>query len=141
VFGGGVAGTEGLIHTGIGPFDMQSGTTMAYAKVNYSRGPLKLNFFTNVLDGEANNLLAFDINGNPIKFIFKNKTYDFEFGNVVTIGMLTWSATWQLPLAQLRPVSLAPRQNDRNEGGFYIQIFLVSSSPDRRWPRRQSSTR
>ena len=29
VFGGGIAGTEGMIHTGIGPFDMQSGTTMS----------------------------------------------------------------------------------------------------------------
>lgn len=126
VFGGGVAGTEGLIHTGIGPFDMQSGTTMAYAKVNYSRGPLKVNFFTNILDGEANNLLAFDVNGNPIKFIFKNKTYDFEFGNVVTIGtrnVVSYGGNYRRNNFDL---SLAPRQNDRNEGGFYIQdeIFL-----------------
>lgn len=126
VFGGGIAGTEGLIHTGIGPFDMQSGTTMAYAKVNYSRKALKLNFFTNILDGEANNLLAFDINGNPIKFIFKNKTYDFEFGNVVTIGtrnVISYGGNYRRNNFDL---SLAPRQNDRNEGGFYIQdeIFL-----------------
>ncbi len=126
VFGGGVAGTEGMIHTGIGPFDMESGTTMAYAKVNYSRGALKLNFFTNILDGNATNLLAYDVNGQPIEFIFKNKTYDIEFGNVVTLGtrnVVSYGGNYRRNNFDL---SLAPRQNDRNEGGGYIQdeIFL-----------------
>ena len=105
---------------------MESGTTMAYAKVNYSRGALKLNFFTNILDGNATNLLAYDVNGQPIEFIFKNKTYDIEFGNVVTLGtrnVVSYGGNYRRNNFDL---SLAPRQNDRNEGGAYIQdeIFL-----------------
>ena len=32
-FSGGVGGTDGIMHTGIGPFDIDSGTTMSYGKV------------------------------------------------------------------------------------------------------------
>ena len=35
---GGVAGTEGLIHTGIGPFDISSGTLMTYLSTRYRKG-------------------------------------------------------------------------------------------------------
>jgi hypothetical protein len=33
-YGAGVSGTEGLVHTGIGPFDIQSGSYMYYGKLN-----------------------------------------------------------------------------------------------------------
>ena len=33
-YSGGVAGTEGLVHSGIGPFDIQSGSYLGYGKVN-----------------------------------------------------------------------------------------------------------
>ena len=36
---GGYAGTAGIIHTGIGPFDIQSDSYMAYGKAVYRRGP------------------------------------------------------------------------------------------------------
>ena len=41
VFAGGFAGTEGMIHTGIGPFDIDRGTFLAYGKVNYSKGGMQ----------------------------------------------------------------------------------------------------
>ena len=129
VFGGGIAGTEGMIHTGIGPFDMDSGTTMAYAKVNYSRGALKLNFFTNILDGNATNLLAYDVNGQPIEFIFKNKTYDIEFGNVVTLGtrnVVSYGGNYRRNNFDL---SLAPRAG-RSQRGWRLH-------PGRDLPQRQ----
>ena len=34
---GGIAGTQGIIYTGIGPFDIQSGTYFGFGRVNYSR--------------------------------------------------------------------------------------------------------
>ena len=52
-YAGGVAGTDGLIHSGIGPFDMQSGTYLGYGKLTYTRGGLRVQFFTNVLNGQA----------------------------------------------------------------------------------------
>ena len=39
-YAGGVAGTDGLVHSGIGPFDMQTGTYLGYGKLTYTRGGL-----------------------------------------------------------------------------------------------------
>ena len=50
---GGVAGTSGIIHTGIGPFNIQPGSVMGYGKVNYRKDALKVNFFTNLTEREG----------------------------------------------------------------------------------------
>jgi hypothetical protein len=42
-FSGGIAGTDGIMHTGIGPFDIDSGTVMAYGKASYADGALRAN--------------------------------------------------------------------------------------------------
>ena len=57
-FAGGVAGTEGIIHTGIGPFDVDSSSRLTYATVRYAKGGRRLAFFTNLLNGDAANLLT-----------------------------------------------------------------------------------
>jgi len=126
IFAGGFAGTQGIIHTGIGPFDIQSGTVSSYGKVNYQRGNWKVNFFTNLLDGEAPALLAVGTDGRPITFLFDNKTYDFEAGNSTVLGtrhILTYGGNFRYNAFDL---SIAPRGDNRTEGGFYIQdeIFL-----------------
>ena len=59
-YAGGVAGTEGTIYTGIGPFDLQSGSVLAYGRMSYSRDALKFSAFVNVVDAEAPNLLVPD---------------------------------------------------------------------------------
>ena len=59
-FSGGVAGTDGIMHTGIGPFDINSGSVMGYGKVNYANKGFKAAFFTNILNGDADNLLTRD---------------------------------------------------------------------------------
>ena len=84
VFAGGFAGTEGMIHTGIGPFDIDRGTFLAYGKVNYSRGGTRVNAFVNHLDGDATNRLSRDITGVFIPFSFKNTTFDVEASDVRT---------------------------------------------------------
>ncbi len=126
IFAGGFAGTQGIIHTGIGPFDIQSGTVSGYGKVNYERGSWKVNFFTNLLDGEAPALLAVGPDGRPITFLFDNKTYDFEAGTSSVLGtrhILTYGGNFRYNGFDL---SIAPRGDNRTEGGFYIQdeIFL-----------------
>jgi iron complex outermembrane receptor protein len=126
IFAGGFAGTQGIIHTGIGPFDIQSGTVSSYGKVNYERGNWKVNFFTNLLDGEAPALLAVGTDGRPITFLFDNKTYDVEVGNSTVLAsrhILTYGGNFRYNAFDL---SIAPRGDNRTEGGFYIQdeIFL-----------------
>src|SRR6187402_3184012 len=67
VFAGGYSGTDGIFHTGIGPFD-SDGVGITYGTMRYTRGGLKFNFFTNLLNGDANGLLAIGTDGKPIVF-------------------------------------------------------------------------
>src|SRR5688572_10919368 len=77
VFAGGYAGTEGIFHTGIGPFD-STGAGVAYGTMRYTRGGLKFNFFAYILNGDALGLLSVGTNGQPIPFAFNTNSYDFE---------------------------------------------------------------
>jgi outer membrane receptor protein involved in Fe transport len=125
-FSGGVAGTEGIMHTGIGPFDINQGSTMGYAKVNFSQRALRASFFTNVLDGSAANLLTRDVTFQPIAFDFQTRTYDFELNNVSAIGkrnVLSYGGNLRYNSFDL---SLAPDGDNRTEFGIYGQdeIFL-----------------
>jgi iron complex outermembrane receptor protein len=128
VFQGGVAGTDGILHSGIGPFDIDSGTVLGYAKVNFSKNALKVNFFTNILNGSALNLLAYGPTGEQLGFDFKSKTFDFEAGNVTAVGqknVLTYGGNIRQNLFDL---TIAPAGDNRTEFGAYAQdeIFLTN---------------
>ncbi len=125
VFEGGYSGTEGIIHTGIGPFDITD-FGIGYATMRYTRGALKFNFFTNLLDGNANGLLAIGTDGRPIPFSFDTQTYDAEIGHMTTIGtrqVLSYGGNLRRNNFDL---SIAPLGNSRTEVGGYIQdeIFI-----------------
>lgn len=125
-FGGGVAGTEGIMHSGIGPFDINSGSVLGYTKLGYSRRAFRANFFTNILNGDATNLLARDLTGAFIPFEFKTNTYDVDFSNAVTFAarhVVSYGGNFRYNSFDL---SLAPEADSRTEGGFYLQddIFL-----------------
>jgi outer membrane receptor protein involved in Fe transport len=125
-FSGGVAGTEGIMHSGIGPFDINSGSVMSYGKVNFTKNTFRAAFFTNILDGDATNLLTVDPTGNRIGFIFKTKTFDFEASNVQTFAqkhVVTYGGNLRFNTADL---SIAPLSDNRTEGGAFAQdeIFL-----------------
>ena len=91
-YAGGVAGTDGLIHSGIGPFDMQPGTYLGYGTLTYTRGGLRVQFFTNVLHGQAPNLLLPDLaTGRPLQLDFTTQTYD---GEIWTVPGSRWGSRW-----------------------------------------------
>lgn len=124
-FAGGYSGTDGIIHTGIGPFDM-TGVGVTYGTMRYARNAFKFNFFTNMLNGDASGLLAIGVDGKPILFQFDTKTYDFEIGNINTFGgrhVLSYGGNVRFNTFDL---SIAPRGDNRTEMGGYIQdeIFL-----------------
>jgi outer membrane receptor protein involved in Fe transport len=79
-YSGGFSGTEGIVHTGIGPFDLQSGSYLGYGRVGFAQGGFRAAAFVNSLDGEAPNLLARDSAGVPIQLNFKTQTYDLDAG-------------------------------------------------------------
>lgn len=125
-FAGGVVGTEGIMHSGIGPFDINSGSVMGYFRTTYTKGAMRAQFFTNVLNGDASNLLARGADGQPIHFDFGTNTYDFEFSNANTIAarhVLTYGGNFRYNAFDL---SIAPDAENRKEGGVYVQddIFL-----------------
>ena len=126
VFAGGYAGTEGIIHSGIGPFDMNTGVGLGYATMRYTRNALRFSVFTNILKGDATALLSFGPNGLPIPFSFNTNTYDVEIGNVNLLGsrqVVSYGGNFRYNNFDL---SIAPRGDNRTEGGAYIQdeIFV-----------------
>ena len=126
VVAGGYAGTSGIIHTGIGPFQIEQGTNTSYVKGTYTRNALRAQFFTNILDGTAPALLSIGVDGKPIQFAFNTKTYDFDVSNISTIGtrhVLSYGGNIRHNGFDL---SIAPLGSSRNEQGVYIQdeMFL-----------------
>jgi len=120
VLAGGYAGTDGIFHTGIGPFD-GNGVGVAYGTMRYTRGPLRFSVFTNQLNGDATGLLAIGTDGNPILFKFNTKTYDAEVGNINTLGtrnVLSYGGNVRYNSFDL---SIAPAGDNRTELGAYVQ--------------------
>ena len=87
-YSGGVAATEGLSHTGVGPFDIQRGSYLGYGKLGYTQGDFRFQVFTNIMDGDAPHLLAPppcptslphpNNPGQPVQLRFKGKTFDAD---------------------------------------------------------------
>jgi len=118
---GGYSGTTGIIHTGIGPFDIQSGSYLAYGKLQYTKGALKIAGFGNFVDADAPNELARDPNGQPVVLGFKTQTYDFEIGHSTVVAgkhLLSYGGNAR---RNNFDITLAPNSEDRNEFGAYFQ--------------------
>ena len=128
VFTGGVAGTEGIMHTGIGPFDIMSGSRLGYFSTRFQQGARRVAFFTNMLNGDAANLLSRGVTGAFLPLGFDNKTFDIEAGEARAIGThhaLTYGGNFR---RNLFDVTIAPGGDDRSEGGAYLQdeVFFGS---------------
>jgi iron complex outermembrane receptor protein len=126
VFSGGVAGTEGIIHSGIGPFDIASGSRLTYFSGRYQKAGRRIAFFTNLLNGDASNLLSRAASGAFLPLVFDTGTFDVDFSDVRTFGtrhVVSFGGNFR---RNTFDISIAPAGDARNEGGGYIQdeIFL-----------------
>ena len=124
---GGIAGTQGIIYTGVGPFDIQSGSYLGFGRVNYSNRALKVSFFVNVLSADAPNLLFPDpATGKPLQMNLTTATYDFEAGDARPIGRHQVVSFGGNVRRNNFDITLAPTAPGRNEAGGYAQdeIFL-----------------
>ena len=123
---GGVSGTSGIIYTGVGPFDIQSGTYLGFGRVNYSRNAFKASFFINALSADAPNLMFPDpATGKPLQLTLTTQTYDFEAGDARPIGrhqVLSYGGNIR---RNNFDITLAPKAQDRNEIGGYVQDEIV----------------
>ena len=127
ILAGGIAGTDGIIHTGLGPLDIQRGSTLKYGRLTYWRDKLKLQAFVNSLDAEAPVLLQVGLDGQPLDSTFENQVYDVEFSNQHVLGtshLVSYGGNYRHNSFDL---SLAPLGDNRDEGGAYVQdqIFLT----------------
>lgn len=126
-YAAGVAGTEGIVHTGTGPFDIQRGSTLGYGQLTYSRGNLRAQVFTNFLDGVAPNLLLPDpATGRALELGFNTQTFDAEIEHSTTLGqrhVLNYGANVR---RNNFDITIAPNAENRLEAGAYVQdeIFL-----------------
>ncbi len=126
-FGAGYAATDGIIHSGIGPFDIDSGSTSSFVRGSWTRRAMKVNFFANLLDGEADNLLAVGVDGQPINFGFKSDTFNLDFSDTRILGssannILSYGANVRQNQFEL---SIAPEGDDRQEYGVYLQDEIL----------------
>lgn len=121
-FSGGIAGTSGIIHTGIGPFDIDSGSRFGYVSGDYERDNLNVRVYGNFLSADSTNLL------NGLPFDFATQTYDISGQNTTILDagrhILTYGGNVRL---QNFDLSIAPAGDDRQEGGAFIEdTFTVN---------------
>ena len=118
----GVAASEGIVHTGIGPFHIEDGSYFGYGRVGYTRGSLRATAFVNVVDAKAPSLLATDPGTlGPLQLDFKTQSYDLEVGHSTVVGgrhILSYGGNVRRNNFE---ITLAPNGNDRTELGAYFQ--------------------
>jgi outer membrane receptor for ferrienterochelin and colicins len=120
-YSGGFAGTEGIVHTGIGPFDLQPGSYLGYGRVGFAQGGFRAAAFVNALDGEAPNLLTRDASGRFIQLDFKTQTYDLDAGYTHLVAgrhILSYGGNAR---RNNFDITIAPQSEDRTELGAYFQ--------------------
>jgi iron complex outermembrane receptor protein len=123
---GGVGGTAGIIHTGIGPADIERGSRLGYLMGRYEKNGRRVAVFTNILRADAATLLSVGPDRRPIPLDFDTTTFDVEAGDIRAVGTrhaLSYGGNYR---HNAFDISLAPNGDDRNEGGGYIQdeIFI-----------------
>ncbi len=123
--GAGLARTDGIIHTGLGPFDIQKGTDLTYAKIDWNKMAWHVGFFYNGLDADSVNLLSRGLDGNFLPFAFKTDTYNLEASNTSVVGMnhiFTYGADIRSSEFELQ---IAPQGTSKDEYGAFVQDEIL----------------
>lgn len=120
-FGAGLATTDGIVHTGIGPFDIDSDTELAYWQADWHRDQLHIGLSMQMLDGDATNLLTRDTTGQPLGFRFINDTLNAEVSNTNVVGdrhVITYGGNFRTHDFDL---TIAPQASSKDEIGIFVQ--------------------
>jgi outer membrane receptor protein involved in Fe transport len=86
VLAGGVTATEGMFHSGLGPLDIQRGSTFKYGRIDYTHGRVKLRAFVNALDGDVRAALLKTDRGEVFQSSFESQAYDLDVSNGHLLG-------------------------------------------------------
>jgi outer membrane receptor protein involved in Fe transport len=110
----------------VGPFDIQPGSVLGYGKMNYTRGALKFNVFTNVLNAEAPNLLLPDpLTRQPLQLNFSSQTDDFEARDIRTAGRRHVISYGGNVRRNNFDITIAPNAENRTELGAFAQDEII----------------
>jgi iron complex outermembrane receptor protein len=121
----GYAATDGILHSGIGPFDIDSGSNLSYVKSDWNHGNLHVGASASFLDGDAVNLLTRGADGLPLPLSFDTATYELDASNDSQLGerhTLTYGASLRATKFEL---DIAPAADDRDEVGGFIQDEIM----------------
>ncbi len=124
-FGAGYAGTDGIIHTGIGPFDIKKGSDLTNAKIDWNKSALRVSLFANFLDADSSNLVSVGTNGQPLGFQFSTDTYNLDASNTTVAGshnIFTYGANYRESEFELE---IAPEGTDKKEWGVFVQDEIL----------------
>ena len=124
-FSAGYSATDGLMHTGIGPFDIDDSSNLSYVKGSWNRLGMQVTLFGNFLDGQAANLLTVGPDGQPLQLGFDSTTINLDFTNTSVIGqshILTYGVNAR---SNDYDLSIAPTGTDREEYGVFIQDEIL----------------
>lgn len=118
---GGTATTDGILHSGIGPFDIHRDSSLSYLKADWYRADAHVGVSGAFLDGNADNLLTLASSGQPLSFLFSTDTYDLDASNTTSVGsrhILTYGSNYRSSAFDL---DIAPAASSRNEWGAFLQ--------------------
>jgi iron complex outermembrane receptor protein len=125
-YSAGIAGSEGVAHSGIGPFALEEGSSLGYGRAAFTRGHFTLGAFVNLLRAKAPNLLARDQAGRPVRLDVNTETYDISAGYTRPTGnrgVLTLGGSARHDAFE---ITIAPHAKSRTDLGAYLQeeLFL-----------------
>jgi outer membrane receptor protein involved in Fe transport len=130
-FGGAYADTGGILHSGIGPFDVEDRSSLSSVKANWRKDAWRVGVAANRLDGDAVNLLTLRADGEPLSFEFASDTIDVNVSNSTELGTrhtLTYGADYRSNDFRLE---IAPGAADRDEWGVFVQAELAAGERTR----------
>ncbi len=131
-FAAGYATTDGILHSGIGPFDIERGSSLSYVKGDWNRGSWHVGASATMLDGDAVNLLTRGGDGALLPLRFVSDAYELDFSNTSELGerhVLTYGGSLRTTRFDL---GLAPAADDRGEAGAFLQDEILLA-PRVRW--------
>ena len=77
----GYAETDGILHSGIGPFDIERGSSLSYLKSDWNSGSWHVGASATLLDGDAVNLLTRGADGALLPLSFVSDAYTLDASN------------------------------------------------------------
>ena len=128
----GYASTDGILHSGIGPFDIERGSNLSYVKGDWYNGTWHVGASATMLDGDAVNLLTRGSDGLPLPLSFVSDAYSLDFSNTTEVGerhVLTYGGTFRTTKFDL---GIAPAAENRDEVGAFLEDE-IRLTPRLRW--------